>query len=220
MVKRLFLFLLTMVVWPVFSLAQNQTIDISGNNTSSNYISYDKAFSIAKGKAVDVKMARYCYFSSTITGSGTLNLYAGGERCYLGTEKGASWPNWNNFMGVPSTSAKDLEEQARNYRVFTDIMLNNDNCPHMVIWGIKDNDSWRSSSNPLLYTAGLSKKPAWYAVRSALRHRAIMKERAGISTHCMPTSDVYTYDLSGRRVNPVGLHSGIYIKKGKKIFIQ
>lgn len=123
-------------------------------------------------------------------------------------------------MGVPSTSAKDLEEQARNYRVITDIMLNNDNCPHMVIWGIKDNDSWRSSSNPLLYTAGLSKKPAWYAVRSALRHRSIMKERAGISTHCMPTSDVYTYDLSGRRVNPVGLHSGIYIKKGKKIFIQ
>ena len=30
--------------------------------------------------AVDVKMARYCYFSSTISGSGTLNLYGGGER--------------------------------------------------------------------------------------------------------------------------------------------
>jgi hypothetical protein len=42
-------------------------------------------------------MARYCYFSSTIAGKGTLNLYAGGERAYLGTEKGAAWPNWNSF---------------------------------------------------------------------------------------------------------------------------
>jgi len=83
-------------------------------------------------------------------------------------------------MGTPSTSAKDLEEQARNYRVITDIVLNNDNCPNLVIWGLKDNDSWRSSSNPLLYTSSLSKKPAWYAVRSALRHRFIINESTGI----------------------------------------
>ena len=42
-------------------------------------------------------------------------------------------------MGIPSTSPQDLEEQARCYRVVTDIMLNNDNCPSMVIWGVKDN---------------------------------------------------------------------------------
>lgn len=77
-------------------------------------------------------------------------------------------------MGIPSTSAADLEEQARNYRVVTDIVLNNDNCPHMLVWGVKDNDSWRNASNPLLYNSGLSKKPAWYAVRSALRHRTIV----------------------------------------------
>ena len=79
--------------------AQNTEIDFSANNTSSTYVSYNKAFSIAAGNAVDVKMARYCYFSSPITGKGTLNLYAGGERCYLGTEKGAAWPNWTNFTG-------------------------------------------------------------------------------------------------------------------------
>ena len=73
-------------------------------------------------------------------------------------------------MGTPSTSATNLEEQARNYRVVTDIMLSNDNCPTMVVWGLKDNDSWRSDSNPLLYTAQLARKPAWYAVRSAIRH--------------------------------------------------
>ena len=81
------------------ALAADRTIDISGNNTSSSYISYDKAIAISSANTVTVKMARYCYFSSTITGTGILNLYAGGERCYLGTEKGASWPNWNNYKG-------------------------------------------------------------------------------------------------------------------------
>ncbi|MBO7379166.1 MAG: endo-1,4-beta-xylanase [Bacteroidales bacterium] len=79
-------------------------------------------------------------------------------------------------MGIPSTSAENLEEQARNYRVVTDIVLNNDNCPNLVIWGLKDNNSWREASNPLLYTAELSRKPAWYAVRSALRHRTLSTE--------------------------------------------
>ena len=76
-----------------------ETIDISGNNTSSSYVSYNKTISLPASKTVNVKMARYCYFSSTISGSGLLNLYPGGERSYLGTEKGAAWPNWNNYRG-------------------------------------------------------------------------------------------------------------------------
>ena len=31
-------------------------------------------------------------------------------------------------MGVPSTTTDNLREQARNYRMLTDIMLNHDNC--------------------------------------------------------------------------------------------
>ena len=81
------------------AVAQTQTIDISGDNTDKSYVTYDKAISLPANKIADVKMARYCYFSSTISGSGMLNLYAGGERCYLGTAKGASWPNWSNFNG-------------------------------------------------------------------------------------------------------------------------
>ena len=138
-------------------------------------------------------------------------------------------------MGTPSTSAKDLEEQARNYRVVTDIVLNNDNCPHFVIWGLKDNDSWRSASNPLLYTASLSKKPAWYAVRSALRHRYLVTESTGIRTPStsnpsnlksqisnfkFQTSNFKLHDLSGRSVNPASIRSGMYIKKGKKYYYR
>ena len=121
-------------------------------------------------------------------------------------------------MGVGSTSAKDLEEQARNYRVVTDIVLNNANCPSMVIWGIKDNDSWRSGSNPLLYTAQLGRKPAWYAVRSALRHRALVTDVKSVQAVVAP-SDVI-YDLKGRRIGSGSLKSGIYIKGGRKIVVR
>ena len=126
-------------------------------------------------------------------------------------------------MGVSSTSAANLEEQARNYRVITDIMLNNDNCPTMMVWGIKDNDSWRSASNPLLYTSGLGKKPAWYAVRSALRHRTLTDGSStmiGSSIADAPSSDSPIYDLSGRRVNPANIRSGLYIKNGKKVIFK
>ncbi len=121
-------------------------------------------------------------------------------------------------MGVGSTSAKDLEEQARNYRVVTDIMLNNANCPSMVIWGIKDNDSWRSGSNPLLYTAQLGRKPAWYAVRSALRHRSIVTDVKPVQAAVAPSDAIY--DLKGRRIGSGSLKSGIYIKGGRKIVVR
>ena len=122
-------------------------------------------------------------------------------------------------MGIPSTSSADLEEQARNYRMITDIVLNNDNCPSMVIWGVKDNDSWRTNSNPLLYDSGMGKKKAWYSVRSALRHRALASSvgavrRDGITTH----STVYTLD--GRRVSAESLQPGLYIQNGKKVVVK
>ena len=125
-------------------------------------------------------------------------------------------------MGIPSTSAANLEEQARNYRVITDIVLNNDNCPSMLIWGIKDNDSWRSASNPLLYDSGLGKKKAWYAVRSALRHRTLQKELTGIEspTPALAKGDGAVYDLQGRRVKGSALRPGLYIRNGKKVFIN
>ena len=122
-------------------------------------------------------------------------------------------------MGIPSTSEANLLEQARNYRVVTDIMLNNDNCPTLMIWGIKDNDSWRSGSCPLLYTAGLDRKPAWYAVRSALRHRTLMTSVATPTQDMMPVSSVF-YTLDGRPLIGKPIAKGLYINNGKKFVIK
>ena len=124
-------------------------------------------------------------------------------------------------MGIPSTSTANLVEQARLYRVITDIMLDNDNCPYMVIWGLKDNDSWRSGSTPLLYDSGMGKKPAWRAVRSALRHRHI-QDTVDISAmqndKRQTTNDTSIYDLQGRKVSQSSsLKKGIYISQGRKI---
>ena len=127
-------------------------------------------------------------------------------------------------MGVPSTSSENLEEQARLYRVITDIVLNNDNCPDMVIWGIKDNDSWRSASNPLLYNSGMQPKPAWRAVRSALRHHALTTNISAphsdtISVSCSSSAG-HCYTLDGRHISEKDLKPGIYIKEGKKYIVR
>ena len=122
-------------------------------------------------------------------------------------------------MGIPSTTTENLEEQARNYRVITDIVLKNDNCPNLVIWGLKDNNSWREASSPLLYTAGLSKKPAYYAVRSALRHRVIERETAIQPVTPSTTPSAHTaFDLAGRRLDAKQLAPGFYIIEGKTVF--
>ena len=129
-------------------------------------------------------------------------------------------------MGIGSTSAANLEEQARLYRVVTDIMLDNDNCPYMVVWGLKDNDSWRSASSPLLFDAGMGKKPAWRAVRSALRHHHLTST-VGIGALQRlegPTRDGAVYDMQGRKVSDdasrtASLKRGVYICKGRKIVV-
>ncbi len=125
-------------------------------------------------------------------------------------------------MGISSTTAENLEEQARNYRVITDIVLNNDHCPHFVIWGLKDNDSWRSDSSPLLYNSGLGKKPAYFAVRSALRHRVLQAEKESVDP---PVSASYPadrsyYDLFGRRLSGCPAIPGIYIQDGRKVVVR
>ena len=133
----------------------------------------------------------------------------------------ASLDSDSSFAGISSTSEENLEEQTRNYRVITDIVLNNDNCPYMVIWGIKDNDSWRSASNPLLYTSGLSKKPAWKAVRSALRHNSLTTGIEAPRMDIPDSSKESTQRIEDRRKVNYRLTNllprEIYIKDGKKL---
>lgn len=125
-------------------------------------------------------------------------------------------------IATSQTTPSALEEQARNFRIVADVALNNDNCPAVIIWGIKDNDSWRSAENPLLFTAGLDKKPAYYGFRSALRHRNLVKEATPVRPlTAVPAADDSIYSLTGVRLGSSSrlaqLPRGLYVVKGKII---
>ena len=67
---------------------------------TSDYVSVNAPIDIAEGSTLDVYTSRYTYWMSQISGKGTLNIYAGGERSYLGNAKGAQIPDWSQFSGT------------------------------------------------------------------------------------------------------------------------
>lgn len=65
--------------------------------TSNNYPSITVPIEIPAGKTGVIECSRYSYFSSPISGSGDLTIYAGGERTYLGQKN--VQPDWSKFTG-------------------------------------------------------------------------------------------------------------------------
>lgn len=81
----------------------NRLIDICEKNTSSSYKVWNTPILIPEGKTLDIRTSRYTYFNGKVEGKGILNLYAGGERTYLGSnDKNAKnyHPDWNAFSGT------------------------------------------------------------------------------------------------------------------------
>ncbi len=70
------------------------------DNTSSSYVELGAPIAISDGGTLNAYTSRYTYWMSPLTGSGTLNIYAGGERSYLGNAKGAQYPDWSGFAGT------------------------------------------------------------------------------------------------------------------------
>lgn len=74
--------------------------------TSSNYPSVNVPIEIDPGKTAVIELSRYSYFASPVTGSGNLEMAAGGERTMLGTNKaGGVTVDWSNFTGNVIISA-------------------------------------------------------------------------------------------------------------------
>jgi len=79
-----------------------QFFDYCVNNTSNNYKNVDESLYIPGGVTANVKTSRYSEWTGRLAGEGTLNIYAGGERCYIGTQtsKGSSYPDWSKMTGT------------------------------------------------------------------------------------------------------------------------
>ena len=192
--------------------AEERTIDISGDNTSSDYKSYSTSVAIPAGDIVNVKMARYCYFSSTVTGSGLLNLYGGGERCYLGTKSGSQWANMTNFKG--------------------DIHIHPfvENSPKAGFWGVILAHGGKSFSpeniNDAINSGKVNKTMennhvTLHAGATILAGTIIQsKDYENTLLGIIKEGTGSVYSLDGRRVNASNLQPGLYIKNGKKVVVK
>jgi len=79
-------------------VASNDTINISGQNSSSSYATYNTPLRIASGKSTTFITSRYTYLNSKVEGLGTLNILSGGERTYIGGSD-KKFPDGSAFKG-------------------------------------------------------------------------------------------------------------------------
>ncbi|MBR3897256.1 MAG: endo-1,4-beta-xylanase [Bacteroidaceae bacterium] len=77
------------------------TLDYCVSNSSDSYKTISDHIYIPAGQTVNVRTSRYSEWTSKVAGEGTLNIYAGGERSYIGTKasKGSTYPDWSGMKG-------------------------------------------------------------------------------------------------------------------------
>ena len=73
---------------------------------------------------------------------------------------------------LAANTTEEKQKQADIFGKITEVFLHNDNCPHMLVWGISDNYSWITNGYPLLFDSSLGQKPAYKTVRKALHDYA------------------------------------------------
>ncbi len=76
-------------------------LDYCVDNTSASYKTISDNILVPAGVTTNVRTSRYSEWTGKVAGEGTLNIHAGGERSYLGTQssKGATYPDWSGMKG-------------------------------------------------------------------------------------------------------------------------
>lgn len=108
-------------------------------------------------------------------------------------------------IAVYSQAAADFEKQADIYKQITEVFLMNDNCPHMVLWGVSDQHSWIADRFPLLFDNNIKEKPAYYAVQKVLRNYVAtdIKEvqAEDVPDEASSAKELRRYSLSGQQLS-------------------
>lgn len=101
-----------------YKTIESGILNICTQNTSSSYTTYTTPLIIPEGKSLTVYTSRYTDFASPIAGTGTLNIYGGGERTYLGNHSDKKYPAWDAFTGdVNIYPYNEVEKKAGFYGV-------------------------------------------------------------------------------------------------------
>lgn len=74
-------------------------LDICIDNTDKNYVVYNTPLFVPANTNLKIYTARYTEFLSDVAGEGQISMFCGGERTFLGTKDGASYPNWTEYTG-------------------------------------------------------------------------------------------------------------------------
>lgn len=81
---------------------------------------------------------------------------------------------------------------ASAYEASVDACMQVSRCTSITTWGIRDSDSWRSSTNPLLFDASGNPKPAYDAVLTALGNATPVPTTTSTTPTTTPTTPTTT----------------------------
>ena len=140
-----------------------------------------------------------------------------------------------DMPGSNPITSSELSSQATKYAKAAEIMVKYDNFPSMLIWGVRDDQSWLDNSDktaPLLFYPDLTPHPAYVEIRKMLQKYAILADVADIELDdedrvVIEDAKLAVYDLTGRKITEINsydelneLPQGLYIVGGKKYLIK
>ncbi|KAH8105445.1 glycoside hydrolase superfamily [Cristinia sonorae] len=124
--------------------------------------------------SVNPKLTALVNLVKKINGSGTKLIDGIGTQMHLsaggaGGAQAALTLAASAGVEVAITELDIVNASPNDYTTVTKACLNTPACVSITSWGVSDKDSWRASSNPLLFDANFKPKPAFTAVMQTLQ---------------------------------------------------